>query len=102
MAMRQLILRTETRNYHIRTKIPNDPNDIGQNLVVAPEAHRLFSRFGKPEIECSCEELFAVIDPPRSQQFRCSNYAEPLAQFRAEQILTAVPARDRKVRAVIK
>src|ERR1700746_2301131 len=102
MAMRQLILRTETRHDYIRPKIPNHPNDIGQNLVVAPEAHRLFGRFGKAEIECACEELFAVIDPSRTEQFLCSNYAEPLAQFRAEQILTAVPARDRKIRAIIK
>lgn len=102
MAMRQLILWTETRHHYIRPKTPNDPNDIGQNFVVAPDAHRLFSPFGKPEIDCSCEELFAVINPSRSHQFLCSNYAEPLAQFRSDQILTAIPARDRKVSAVIK
>ncbi len=81
MAMRQLILRTEARHHHVRSKIPNDPDYVRKNLVVIPEAHRFFSRFGKPEIDRSCEELFGVIDASRVEQFLCSNHAEALAQF---------------------
>jgi hypothetical protein len=43
-----------------------------------------------------------MIDASRIEQFLCSNNAKPLAQFRADQILAAVPARNRKISAVVK
>ena len=81
MAMRQSILRAEAGHHHVRSKIPYDPDYVRKNLVVIPEAQRFFSCFGKPEIDRSCEELFAVIDASRIQQFLCPNHTEALAQF---------------------
>ena len=94
MAMRQLILWTEARHNYIGPKLPDDPHNVSKNFVVIPDAHRFVSRLGKPKIDRSCEELFAVVDASGIEQFLCSNYAEPLAQFRTDQILTAVPARN--------
>src|SRR5437763_15983430 len=97
-----LILGTEARHHYVRPEIPDDPHDVSKNFVVIPEAHCLFSRFRKPEVGCSREELSCMVDASRIEQFLCSNNAEPLAQFWTDQILTAVPARNRKISAVIK
>src|SRR5882757_7317054 len=97
MTMRLLILGTEARHHYIRSEIPDDPHDVSKNFVVIPDAHRFASRFGKPEVGCSREELLRVIDASRIEQFLRSNNAEPLAQFRTDQILAAVPARNRKI-----
>ena len=43
-----------------------------------------------------------MVDASRIEQFLCSNNAEPLAQFRADHILAAVPARNRKISGVVK
>src|SRR5205823_1476571 len=102
MAVRLLILGTEACHYHIRSEIPDDPHDVSKDFVVIPDAHRFVSRFRKPEIGCSREELLRMIDASRIEQFLCSNNAEPLAQLRADQILAAVPARNRKVSGVVK
>jgi hypothetical protein len=101
MAVRLLILGTEARHHYIRSEIPDDPHDVSKNFVVIPEAHCLFSRFRKSEIGCSREELLRMVDASGIQQFLCSNNAEPLAQFRADQILAAVPARHRKISGVV-
>jgi len=79
MAMRLVIFWAETRHYHIRPEIPDDPHDISENLVVIPDVQCFVSRLRKPEIERSREELLGVIDTSRIEQFLCSNDAEPFA-----------------------
>src|SRR5947199_985444 len=101
MAVRLFILGTEARHHYIRSEIPDDPHDVSKNFIVIPEAHCLFGRFGKPEVGCSREELLRMVDASRIEQFLRSNNAEPLAQFRTDQILAAVPARNRKISAVV-
>src|SRR5918996_6065431 len=102
MAMRLFILGTEARHYYIRSEIPDDPHDVSENFVVTPNSHRFGSRLRKPKIDRSCEELPGVVDTSRIEQFLCSNNAEPLAQFRADQILAAVPACNRQISGVVK
>ena len=102
MAVCLFILGTEARHYHIRSGIPDDPHDVSKNLIVVPDAHALFGRLRKPEIDCSCEELFGVVDASRIEQFLCSNNTEALAKFRADQILSAVPARNGKISGIVK
>src|SRR5256886_1211347 len=102
MAVRLLILGTEARHHYVRPEIPDDPHDVSKNFVVIPEAHRFFGRFGKPEVGCSREELLRMVDASRIEQFLRSNNAEPLAQFRTDQILAAVPACNRKISGVVK
>src|SRR5437867_7727052 len=102
MAMRLLVLGTEARYYYIRSEIPNDPHDVSKNFVMIPDAHRFVSRFGKPEVGCSREELLRMVDASRIEQFFCSNNTKPLAEFRADQILSTVPARNRKVSGGVK
>src|ERR1700756_2502312 len=102
MAMRLLILGAEARYDYIRSEIPDDPHDVSENFVVVPDAQRFVSRLRKSEIDRPREELLGVVDASRIEQFLCANNAEPLAQFGSEQILAAVPARNRKISAVVK
>src|ERR1700757_974104 len=101
MAVRLLILGTEARYDHIRSEIPNDPHHISENFVVIPDPQRLISRLGKTEIDRSGKELLSVIDASRIDQLFRSNNTEPLPQFRTEQVLAAVSARDREVSGVV-
>src|SRR4029077_1043124 len=101
MAMRLFILGTEARHYHIRSEIPDDPHDVSKNFVVTPDVHRFVSRLRKPEIDRSCKELPGVVDASCIEQFLCSNHTEALPQFRADNILSAVPACHRKISGVV-
>src|SRR5260370_22453911 len=101
MAMRLLILGTEARHYHIRSEIPNDPHDVSENFVVIPDVHCFVSRLRKPEIDRSRKKLLCVIDAWRIEPFLCSNSAEPHAKFLADQILPAIPPRNRKITTVV-
>src|SRR4029077_15708921 len=102
MAMRLFILGTEARHYHIRSESPDDPHDVSKNFVVTPDVHRFVSCLRKPEIDRPRKKLSGVVDAPRIEQFLCSNNAKSLAQFWADNILAAVPARYRKISGVIK
>ena len=101
MAVRQVILGTEPRNQYIRSKIPDDPHDVSKNSVATPDAQRFVSRLRKSEIDRPREELLAVVDASRIEQFLCSNNAKALAQFGSEQILAAVPTCNREITAVV-
>src|SRR5205809_7113937 len=101
MAVRLLILGTEARHHYVRPEIPDDPHDVSKNFVVIPEAHCLFSRFRKPEIGCSREELLCMIDASRIEQFLSSNNAEALVQSRTAQVLPPAPARIRKASGLV-
>ena len=79
MAMRELILGTEPRYQHIRSKIPDDPHDVSKNFVTIPDAQRFVSRLRKSEIDRPCEELLPVVDASRIEQFLCPNNAKALA-----------------------
>src|SRR6266487_4091329 len=102
MAMCLVILRTEACHYYIRSETPDNPHDISENFVVIPEAHCLFRRLRKPEIERAREELPGMVDPSRVEQFLCSNNTQALAQFRSKQILPTVTACNGKISGVVK
>src|SRR5262249_6678479 len=102
MAMRLFILGTKACRDHIWPEIPDDPHHVSKNFVVIPNAECFVSCLRKPEIECAREELPGVVDASRTEQFLCSNNAEPLAQFRSQYILTSVAARNRKISGVVK
>src|SRR6266481_2001879 len=101
MAMRLLVLGAETRYHYIRSEIPDNPHDVSKNFVVIPDAQRFVGRLRKSEIDGPREELPAVVDASRIEQFFCSNNAKALAQFGSEQILTPVPTRNREISAVV-
>ena len=101
MAVRQVILGTEPRYEYIRSETPDDPHDISKNLVVIPNAQRFVGCLRESEIDRPCEELLAVVDASRIEQFFCSNNPKALAEFGSQQILTAVPTCNREVSAVV-
>src|SRR5215813_4031595 len=102
MAMRLFILGTKACRDHIWPEIPDDPHHVSKNFVVIPNAECFVSCLRKPEIERAREELPGVVDASRTDQFLCSNNAEPLAQFGSQYILTSVAAGYRKVSGVVK
>ena len=57
--------------------------------------------FRETEIIRAGEELPAVIDAPRGEQLLGANHTKLFAQFRPNQVLSAVTARHREVRGVI-
>src|SRR5207249_10692967 len=101
MAVRQVILGTEPRYQYIRSEAPDDPHDVSKNFVVIPNAQRFVGCLRKSEIHRPREELLAVVDASRIEQFLCSNNAKALAQFGSEQILAAVPTCNREITAVV-
>ena len=102
MAVRLFILGAEARYHYVRPEIPDDPHDVSKNFVVIPDAQRFVSCLRKPEIDRPREELPAVVDASRIEQFLCSNNAKAFAQFGSEQILAAIPTGNRKISAVVK
>src|SRR4026208_1117922 len=102
MAVRLVILGTETRHYHIRPKFPDDPHDVSKNFVVIPDVQRLISRLREPEVVRSREELLRVVDASRIEQFLRSNDAEALAQFGSQYILTPIATRNAKISGIVK
>ena len=85
MAVRLVVVRTETRHDHIRSKSPDDPDDVRENLVAIPNAQRLFRVFRETEIDRAGEELPAVIEPARGEKLLRANDAE---------LFAAVPVRS--------
>ena len=102
MAVRLVVVGRETRDDDVGPEFADRPDRVGQNLVAIPEAQRLRGRLRESEIVRAREELLAVIDPARGQQFLGADDAQLFAQLRADQILPAVAARQRKIGGVVK
>ena len=92
----------ESRHDHIGPERPDHPDHVTEDLFPVPDAHCLFSTFGKTEIIGPREELFGAVDAPGRQQFLCADHAQRHTLFLADQVLSAVPAGDGEIpRAVL-
>jgi hypothetical protein len=100
MAVRVGVVQREAGDHHVRLELPEDPDDIGQHLVVVPEAQRLLGRLGEAEIDGAGEELPPAVDAPRRQQLLRADEAQKIADLGTDQVLSAVAARHREVTRV--
>src|ERR1035437_144744 len=87
---------------HVGMKFADDANDVGQYLLPVPNVERLAIVFGKSKINRAGEKLAATVEAAGGEQFLGARHAKLVPQFRAENILTTVPARHGKIsRAII-
>ena len=84
----------ENRDDHVRPEITHDADDVAQDRILRPVLVRLFGALRESEIECAREVLMAAVDAPRGEQFLGANRAERVAELVANEILTAVAARQ--------
>ena len=102
MAMRNSGHGRKSRDQHIRTKYSDDAHDVRKHLLMIPFGERLPVILGIAKVPRAAEELLAAINAPRRQQFLRANHSQLIAELRPEQILPAVPARERNICRAIK
>ncbi len=69
VAMAAAFIGGKAGNDHIRFKVPNGPDHIGENRFFIPEGKGLFRGFGVAEILCPAEILLGTIFLTGFQQF---------------------------------
>ena len=82
----------------IRPVAADHPDDVGEDAVVPPFLHGLRGGLGEAEIDGAGEKLLGAVDLARRQQFLRADHAQLRALLRADQVLPALAARERKVR----
>ena len=90
--------RRKTRDDHVGLEAADVPHHVGQDRVVSPDLQRLGWTFRKSEVDCAREELFAAVDATRVEKLLRAEDAEELAFFIADEVLSAIAARHRKIR----
>src|SRR5882724_553017 len=101
MSMCAAGLSRKARDDHVRSKRANHADDIGQDVVLAPDIQRLPVILRKSKINCAREKLPPTVEPARGEQFLRAGHAELGIEVRAEDILPAVAARDGKIRGAV-
>jgi hypothetical protein len=89
---------TEHRHNHLRSVLPNNPHDIGQQLVARPQGERLLGALGKAVVEGPRKELIATIQLTSGQKLTGPHNAQTLPKLRPDQILPTVASGQRKIR----
>ena len=97
VAVSALARRGEARDDHVGAEAAYDPDHVGEHFVVAPDAEGLFGRLGEAEVNGAREELLRAVDATRGQKLLRAHESEQLALLRAEKVLAAVAARERKI-----
>ena len=54
---------------------PDHPNNVAEDLIVAPFVQCFLRRLGKAKINRSTKKLFRAVDSPSRQQFLGPNYS---------------------------
>src|ERR1051326_2365885 len=75
--------------------------DVAEHGLAVPDSQRLLGTLGISEVLRACEVLASAVHPSRGQQLLRARHAESLTELRAEQVLTAVAAREREIRRSI-
>src|SRR5262249_15780611 len=84
-------------NDYIRMKLANDANEVGQNVLLAPDFQRLFVVFREAKIDCAREELASTINVTSSEKLLSASDSELLADIWTENVLTAIATCHRHV-----
>ncbi len=88
----------EPRMDHERPEQPDHANHVAEHLAFAPLRLRFRQRLREAVVERAREELLAAIEPPRLKQFLRANDAQRVEQFRTDDVLPALAARQRQIR----
>ena len=87
----------KTIDDHVGLPLANGPYHVAQNIVAIPGLESFGRIFGKPKIVGAGEHLFAPVNPPGGQQFLGTQQTQQLPNFGANQVLSAIPTRERQV-----
>src|SRR4051812_34263828 len=91
----------KTSHDYIGPILANDPHDIAQDLLAIPKTQRFLWCFREAEIYGASEKLPAAIEPACCEQFLRARDAELFVKLRANFVLPAVAARQRKIGGAI-
>ena len=84
----------------LRTKPPHDADRVLEEDVLRPLAERFVERARETEVVRPGEVLAGAVQPPRRRQLLRAHEAEPDAEVGSDEILSALAARQRKVRSL--
>ena len=101
MAVAAFAGRREARDDHVRLEPADGPDDVREDRVVSPDRQRLLGVLREAEVDGAREELLRAVDAPRGEQLLRADDAEELALLVADQVLSAVAAREREVAGAI-
>ncbi len=90
-------LRGEARDDHVGPEAADGEHDVGQHLVVAPDAQRLVGALRVAEVARAREELLGAVDAARREQLLRADEPEQLVLLGPDEVLPAVAARHREV-----
>ena len=88
----------EPRNNNQRPKHSDRPDHIAENFFLAPNACGFGSLFRESVLHKSREELLSAVETASLQQFLGTDDAQRFEQLRADDVLAALAASQRKVR----
>ena len=84
----------------LRAEAPHDPHGVLEENLFRPEAERLVDRAREAEVERPGEVLPSAVRAPGRHELLRTDQTEAHAEVRAEQVLSAVSPRERKVRGL--
>src|SRR2546426_5393773 len=87
----------EDRHHDLRPEPPDHVQHVGQQRVARPEPKRFLGRLGVPEIERAGEELAGAVELASGEELLGADDSKLGAELRADQVLAALPARERQV-----
>ena len=87
----------KARDDHVRPELADEAHDVGHHLLPVPNSQRLEVILGKTEIHRARKILPPAVHAPRREQFLGADDAQFIAELRAEHVLAAVAARERKI-----
>ena len=88
----------EAQHDDVRPVAPDHPDDIAQGAVVSPFFHGFGRGLGESEVDGAGEKLVRPVDLASRQQLLRTDDAQQRPLFRADEVLPAFAAGERKIR----
>jgi hypothetical protein len=99
IAVTVALISLEARDQHEGTLCANHPNDVAQNVLMAPLLERLIEPLGKPVVDHAREVLLVdAVVSIRNQELLRPNQADGIEQLRADGVVTGFASIQRQQR----
>ena len=90
----------EHRDDDLRPERAHHLHDVAEQRILRPVLEGLGGGLREAEVVRAREELMRPVDAPRGEQLFRANHAERLAELVADEVLSAVAAREREIRGL--
>src|SRR5947207_15594575 len=87
----------KSRDDNVRLECTHHRDDIVQNGILWPVLPRLVGGLRESKVVLSSEILMRAVNPPRREQLLRPDNAERFAELVANEILSAIAARERHI-----